>query len=51
MPPSLNTLLPRSQRLGACERIKIHLKEVNPYTNVDLATVIMQASGKLEYIK
>ena len=38
----------RSLRLGACKRIISSLKEVNTFTNPDLATVLMLARGKLE---
>ena len=47
----LNTLLPRSLKLGTCERKISLLKEVNTFTNVDLAAVFMLAGGKLEFIK
>ena len=51
MLPSLNTLLPRSLKLGTCKKIISSLK-VNTFTNVGLATCYASVTiGKLELIK
>ena len=51
-PPNQATLLPRSLRLGACERIILKLKKKLTCLQMSIWLLcVMLATGKLEFIK